>query len=52
MTQPQILSVLLVAGMMAAFLWGRLRYDIVAMLALLLGVSLGLVPTADAFKGF
>lgn len=52
MTQPQILSVLLVAGMMAAFLWGRLRYDIVAMLALLLGVALGLVPTADAFKGF
>ncbi|RYE35401.1 MAG: SLC13 family permease [Hyphomicrobiales bacterium] len=52
MTQPQILSVLLVAGMMAAFLWGRLRYDIVAMLALLVAVALGLVPTADAFKGF
>ena len=52
MTQPQILSVLLVAGMMAAFLWGRLRYDIVAMLALLLAVALGLVPAADAFKGF
>jgi di/tricarboxylate transporter len=52
MTQPQILSVLLVAGMMAAFLWGRLRYDIVAMLALLLAVLLGLVPAAEAFKGF
>ena len=52
MTQPQILSVLLVAGMMAAFLWGRLRYDIVAMLALLLAVAFGLVPAADAFKGF
>lgn len=52
MTQPQILSVLLVAGMMAAFLWGRLRYDIVAMLALLLSVLLGLVPAAEAFKGF
>ncbi|WP_293801915.1 SLC13 family permease [uncultured Bosea sp.] len=52
MTQPQIFSVLLVAGMMAAFLWGRLRYDIVAMLALLLSVLLGLVPAADAFKGF
>jgi len=51
MTQPQIFSVLLVAGMMAAFLWGRLRYDIVAMLALLLAVLLGLVPAADAFKG-
>ncbi|MGX1740953.1 SLC13 family permease [Bosea sp. NPDC055353] len=52
MTQPQILSVLLVAGMMAAFLWGRLRYDIVAMLALLVAVALGLVPAAEAFKGF
>jgi di/tricarboxylate transporter len=52
MTQPQILSVLVVAGMMAAFLWGRLRYDIVAMLALLVAVALGLVPAADAFKGF
>ncbi len=52
MTQPQILSVLLVAGMMAAFLWGRLRYDIVAMLALLTAVALGLVPAAEAFKGF
>jgi di/tricarboxylate transporter len=52
MTQPQILSVLLVTGMMAAFLWGRLRYDIVAMLALLAAVALGLVPAADAFKGF
>ncbi|MCR4521431.1 MULTISPECIES: SLC13 family permease [Bosea] len=52
MTQPQILSVLLVAGMMAAFLWGRLRYDIVAMLALLMAVALGLVPATEAFKGF
>ncbi len=52
MTQPQILSILVVAGMMAAFLWGRLRYDIVAMLALLVAVALGLVPAADAFKGF
>ena len=34
MTTPQLLSVSLVAVMMAAFLWGRLRYDIVAMLAI------------------
>jgi di/tricarboxylate transporter len=52
MNQPQLLSVLLVAGMMGAFLWGRIRYDIIAMLALLLAVALGLVPAADAFKGF
>lgn len=52
MTTPQLLSVSLVAAMMAAFLWGRLRYDIVAMLALLAGVAIGIVPAGDAFKGF
>ena len=52
MTTPQLLSVSLVAVMMAAFLWGRLRYDIVAMLALLAGVAIGIVPANEAFKGF
>lgn len=52
MTTPQLLSVALVAVMMAAFLWGRLRYDIVAMLALLAGVAVGIVPASGAFKGF
>lgn len=52
MTTPQLLSVSLVAVMMAAFLWGRLRYDIVAMLALLAGVALVIVPAGEAFKGF
>ena len=52
MTTPQILSVALVVAMMAAFLWGRLRYDIVAMIALLAGVVLGIVPAKEAFSGF
>ena len=52
MTLPQILSCALVAAMMAAFLWGRLRYDVVALLALLTGLAIGVVPVADAFKGF
>ena len=52
MTTPQLLSVSLVAAMMAAFLWGRLRYDIVAMLALLAGVAIGIIPAGEAFKGF
>ena len=52
MTIPQLLSVSLVAVMMAAFLWGRLRYDIVAMLALLAGVAIGIIPAGEAFKGF
>jgi len=52
MTTPQLLSVSLVAAMMAAFLWGRLRYDIVAMLALLAGVAVGIIPAKQAFTGF
>lgn len=52
MTYPQIASVLLVTAMMGAFLWGRLRYDVVALVALLAAVALGLVPVQDAFKGF
>ena len=43
MTLPQILSCSLVVAMMAAFVWGRLRYDVVALLALLAGVQLRLV---------
>ena len=52
MTLPQILSCSLVVAMMAAFVWGRLRYDVVALLALLAGVTLGVVPAKEAFKGF
>jgi di/tricarboxylate transporter len=52
MTLPQILSCSLVAAMMAAFVWGKLRYDVVALLALLAGVALGVVPAREAFKGF
>ena len=52
MTYPQITSVLLVVVMMAGFLWGRVRYDVVALVALLAAVILGLVPLDQAFKGF
>jgi di/tricarboxylate transporter len=45
-----IISVLVVA--MAMFLWGRLRYDLVAMAALLVCVLSGVVPGSAAFAGF
>jgi di/tricarboxylate transporter len=38
--------------MMAAFVWGRLRYDLVAVLALLAALAVGVVPLEDAFSGF
>lgn len=52
MTTPQIISILLVIGLMAGFVWGRLRYDVVAALALAVGVATGLIAPRDAFKGF
>lgn len=49
---PPFLSFTLIALMMAAFVWGRFRYDLVAALALLLALVLGLVPLDEAFSGF
>ncbi|MCE8035735.1 SLC13 family permease [Billgrantia tianxiuensis] len=45
--------VFIVLGLtLAAFVWGRFRYDLVALSALLVSVMLGLVPGDDAFLGF
>jgi len=52
MTTPQFLAFAVIAGMMAAFLWGRFRYDLVAAVALLAGVATGIVPFDRAFTGF
>ena len=52
MTQDQISAFAVVAGMMACFALGRLRYDLVAVLALLAAVLLGIVSYAAAFSGF
>jgi di/tricarboxylate transporter len=52
MTLPQWLSVATLAGMMALFLWGRFRYDITAIIALLAALAIGVVKPAEAFKGF
>ena len=47
-----MLSFAVVAGMMALFVWGRLRYDLVAVLSLLAAVLVGIVPADKAFSGF
>jgi len=52
MTLPQILSIAVLIGMMAMFLWGKFRYDVVAVMALLASVAAGIVKPADAFRGF
>ena len=52
MTLDQGLAFTIVGAMMALFVWGRLRYDLVAMLALLASVAAGIVPAERAFAGF
>jgi di/tricarboxylate transporter len=52
MTLDQILSIGVIAAMMAAFVWGRFRYDLVAAGALLAALALGVVPYEEAFSGF
>jgi di/tricarboxylate transporter len=52
MTLPQGLTFLIVGAMMALFVWGRIRYDVVALLALVTAVFVGIVEPKDAFAGF
>ncbi|MFO1048170.1 MAG: SLC13 family permease [Geminicoccaceae bacterium] len=52
MTSAQASAFAVVTVMMGLFVWGRLRYDLVAGLALLAAVALGIVPPKEAFQGF
>jgi di/tricarboxylate transporter len=52
MTLAQGLAFLIVGGAIAMFAWGRFRYDVIALIALLVGVVAGVVPARRAFSGF
>ena len=52
MTIDQALAFAVIAGMMAMFVWNRLRYDLVALLGLLIAVACGIVSVDEAFAGF
>ncbi len=52
MTLQQGLAFGLVGATIVAFIWGRFRYDLVALVALLVGVAVGIVPAKSAFDGF
>lgn len=52
MSTEQILAFSVIGLMMAAFMWDRFRYDIVACVTLVAAVALGLVPADKAFSGF
>lgn len=52
MTLPQWGSLALIAVAIGFFIWGRIRYDLVALGALLAGVVTGLIAPDQAFTGF
>lgn len=52
MTLQQALAFGLMGATIVAFIWGRWRYDVIAVLALLAGVTLNVVPAKAAFDGF
>ncbi len=52
MTLPQIEALAIVVGMLILFVSDRLRYDLVAALALSAAVLTGVVPAHNAFQGF
>ena len=52
MTLDQYILFGILAGLFAMLLWGRVRYDIVALGALVIAVVAGAVPEKSAFEGF
>ncbi len=52
MTLHQGLAFGLIVVTIVAFVWGRWRYDLIALASLAVGVISGLIPVKDAFEGF
>lgn len=52
MTMLQWTALLIALAMLTMFVWGRWRYDVVAMMALLAALLVGVVPADRAFHGF
>jgi di/tricarboxylate transporter len=51
-TLEQTIAFAIIVGMMVLFIWGRIRYDLTALLALLVAMAAGIVPVDKAFGGF
>src|SRR5690606_34886592 len=52
MTPDQALAFAIVIGMIGLLIWDRIRYDLVALAALLAAIAGGIVPPQNAFRGF
>lgn len=46
------LVMLILAGAMVLFIWNRWRYDVVAVMALMASIAVGVVPVEQSFAGF
>jgi di/tricarboxylate transporter len=52
LTASQALSFAIIGGAILAFAWGRFRYDVIALVALFVGMVTRDVPVKQAFSGF
>ena len=52
MTFDQLGLFLIMGGVFALLLWGRIRYDVVAFGALIVALIIGVIPSSQAFSGF
>jgi di/tricarboxylate transporter len=52
MTLNQALAFAIILGTMGLLIWDRIRYDLVALLALLTSIACGIVKPGEAFRGF
>ena len=51
-TEPQIIILSILVGLLLLLIWGRWRFDVVSFSALLIAVVLGVVPIEKSFSGF
>jgi di/tricarboxylate transporter len=51
-TLPQGLSFAVIGLLVLLFVWNRFRYDVVALIGLVVAVSVGIIPADRAFSGF
>ncbi len=52
MTTDQTILFMLLVFVFAFLIWGRIRYDLVAFLALIIALLTGVIPKDEAFSGF
>lgn len=52
MTFEQAVAFAILLGMMVLFIWDRIRYDLTALVGLIVAMAAGIVPVENAFSGF